>query len=83
MEHEITYTFQIYKNQNKQFGIEFNSHGVIGALDEGTHAYQVLRLDDKIIAMNGIRCKTYHDILLLAKFSTNSAIFSIYRDLSV
>lgn len=84
MEEEITYTFQIEKNINTlEFGILFDSDKVVHFLDTGSHASEILRKNDKIIAINGIRCNTFHDIKVLAKYTANSAIFSIYRDLSI
>jgi len=83
MENETTYMFEIYKMNVSEFGIEFDSQKIVHNLDSQSHAFKQLRKGDKIVAVNGIKCNTFYDILLLVRFTKESAIFSIYRDLSI
>ena len=82
MEQETTYTFKVKKMNSFEFGIMFDCAKNIHHLDKESHAHEILKQNDVIIAMNGIKCNTYRDILILAKYTSDSALFSIHRDLS-
>ena len=84
MEQEITHTFKISKKMNiPEFGIVFDEEKVIHHIDESSNAINILKKKDTIVAINGVKCNTYLDVKILAKYTTDCAIFAISRSLCV
>lgn len=74
----ITHTFKIYKHSKPYYGIIFDSGLYI--IEIGCDAYEKLQVGDKIIAINGMYCKTPTHVKKFTHSRNKCVIVSINRD---